>query len=196
LKLAIAEANQVKQGRALRVQGQTYIAEWANRIEIIEDQPIVTKAKALAVEGKLASAIAEAQKVKKDRALYKETQVAIKGWVAEIQTIEDTPILIQAENYAARGSLSAAIDTAAQIGPGRALSEEASTSIAIWTKELQYIWSLEAPAADSAVPDSADGADGATAAPDSSAEAPAASDSYSEESPAGESESLGNSEGL
>jgi hypothetical protein len=193
LKLAIAEANQVKQGRALRVQGQTYIAEWANRIEIIEDQPIVTQAKALAEKGELASAIAEAQKVKKDRALYKETQVAIKGWVAEIQTIEDTPILIQAENYAARGSLSAAIDTAAQIGPGRALSEEASTSIAIWTKELQYIWSLEAPAADSAVPDSPDGA---TAAPDSSVEAPAASDSYSEESPAGESESLGNSEGL
>lgn len=193
LKLAIAEANQVKQGRALRVQGQTYIAEWANRIEIIEDRPIVTKAKALAVEGKLASAIAEAQKVKKDRALYKETQVAIKGWVAEIQTIEDTPILIQAENYAARGSLSAAIDTAAQIGSGRALSDEASASIAIWTKELQYIWSLEAPAADSAVSDSADSA---SAAPDSSVEAPAASDSYSEDSPAGESESLGNSEGL
>ncbi len=149
LKLAIAEANKVKQGRALRVQGQTYIAEWVDRVEIIEDQPIVTKAKQLATKGELAKAIAEAQKVKKGRALHKETQVAIKGWVAEIQTIEDSPILAQAENLAARGSLSAAIDTAAQIGPGRALSDEASTSISIWSKELEYIWSLEAPAVDS-----------------------------------------------
>jgi hypothetical protein len=187
LTLAIAEANKVKQGRALRVQGQTYIAEWVDRIEIIEDQPIVTKAKQLAAKGELAGAIAEAQKVKKGRALYKETQVAIKDWVAEIQTIEDSPILAQAESLAARGSLSAAIETAAQIAPGRALSDEASASIAIWAKEREYIWSLDAPAADSAPGSALDsGPYILDSAPASSVDAPPSDsyleDSYSEES--------------
>ncbi|MGB3299242.1 MAG: hypothetical protein WBA76_13305 [Phormidesmis sp.] len=146
LKLAIAEAGKVAQGRALRIQGQTYIAEWVDRIETIEDQPMVTKAKQLAAGGNLKGAIAEASKVKKGRALYAEAQTAVKGWVAEIQTIEDRPILTSAQNLAASGSLSAAIDVAAQIAPGRALYEEARTSIAIWAKEREYIWSLQAPA--------------------------------------------------
>jgi hypothetical protein len=197
LTLAIAEANKVKQGRALRVQGQTYIAEWVDRIEIIEDQPMVTKAKALAVKGELASAIAEAQKVKKGRALYSETQVAIKGWVAEIQTIEDQPILIRADSLAARGSLSAAIDMAAQIGPGRALSDEASASIAIWSKEREYIWSLEAPAAESGASESGASESGASESgvpeAESSVEALA---SDIEESASGYSDDAGDSEGF
>ncbi len=149
LKRAIAEASKVEQGRALRIQGQTYIAEWTDRIEIIEDQPMMTKAKQLAEGGNLKGAIAEASKVKKGRALYEDAQTSVKGWVAEIQTIEDRPLLIRAQNLAARGSLSTAIDVAAQIAPGRALYEEASTSIAIWAKEREYIWSLQAPAVDS-----------------------------------------------
>ncbi|NJM95884.1 MAG: hypothetical protein HC800_00520 [Phormidesmis sp. RL_2_1] len=152
LRLAIAEANKVKLGRALRVEGQTYIAEWQDRIEIIEDQPIMDKAAKLAANGKVSglnNAIAEAKKVAKGRALYDEAQASIKAWTTEIQTIEDRPILIRAENLAAIGSLSAAIDTAAQIAPGRALYGEARVSIAIWEKERAYIWSLQAPAADS-----------------------------------------------
>jgi hypothetical protein len=149
LQQAIATANQVKLGRALRVEGQTYIAEWSDRIEIIEDQPIMAKAQALANQGSLTKAIAEAQKVAKNRALYAEAQTAIKGWVEAIQIAEDQPILLRAESLAARGSLTAAIETAAQIGPGRALYGEARGSIAIWQNERAYLWSLDAPPTDS-----------------------------------------------
>jgi len=145
LRLGIAEAKQVEQGRALRIQGQTYIAEWVDRIETIEDQPIMNQAQQLAEKGNLKAAIAEASKVKKGRALYDDAQSAVKGWIAEIQIMEDRPLLIRAENLAAQGSLSAAIDIAAQIGPDRALYAEARTSIAIWAQEREYIWSLQAP---------------------------------------------------
>ena len=148
LQKAIAQASKVEQGRALRIEGQTYIAEWEDRIEIIEDQPIFSKAKQLAEKGNLREAIAQAQKIKKERALHDDALVAIKAWTEEAETIEDTPIMVRAENYAAVGSLSAAIDAAAQIAPGRALYPEARTSIAIWDRERAYIWSLQAPAAD------------------------------------------------
>lgn len=154
LQKAIAEAKKVEIGRALRVQGQTYIAEWEDRIEIIEDTPIMKQAETLAAAGDLEEAIVEATKVAEGRALRDEAQEAVKGWVAEIQIIEDTPLLVRAENLAARGSLTAAIETAAQIWPGRALYPEASASIAIWEQERAYIWSLEAPVEESYPEDS------------------------------------------
>ncbi|MGB3294381.1 MAG: hypothetical protein WBB01_15445 [Phormidesmis sp.] len=149
LQAAIAAAKKVELGRALRVEGQTYIAEWVDRIEIIEDQPFIDKAQQLASGGKLKAAITEAKKVAKGRALYDEAQVAIKDWTGELEIRADRPILTRAENLAAIGSLTAAIDTAAQIAPGRALYGEARTSIAIWEQERAYIWSIEAPAEDS-----------------------------------------------
>ena len=106
----------------------------------------MTQAQNLANSGELEDAINAAAKVKKGRALYAAAQSAIKNWTEEKQTIEDRPILIRAQNLAAIGSLSAAIDVAAQIGPGRALYEEARTSIAIWAREREYIWSLRSPA--------------------------------------------------
>lgn len=180
LKLAIAEASKVRQGRALRVQGQTYIAEWTDRIETIEDQPMMTKAKQLAEGGNLRGAIAEASKVKKGRALYKDAQSSVKGWVAQIQTNEDRPLLIRAEDLAAQGSLSAAIDVAAQIAPGRALYDEASTSIAIWAREREYIWSLQAPAADSytEAPDSDPYNDGDSSTDSSTGDTPSNSQGF------------------
>ena len=160
LRSAIAQASKVEQGRALRIQGQTYIAEWVDRIETIEDQPILAKAKALADGGNLLGAIAQAGKIQEGRALHDEAQTAVKGWVAAIQIAEDRPLLVRAENLAAVGSLSRAIEVAAQIGPGRALSDEAQTSIAIWAKEREYIWSLRAPASDSYSADSFSDDDG------------------------------------
>lgn len=147
LQTAIAQAAKVDQGRALRIEGQTYIAEWEDRIETIEDQPIMDKANRFAASGKLSEAISEAGNVAKGRALYATAQTAIKDWTEELQTIEDRPILIEAENLAAKGSLSAAIAIASQIAPGRALYDEALASINIWDKERRYIWSLEAEAA-------------------------------------------------
>ena len=145
LRQAIAQAQKVEQGRALRIEGQTYIAKWQDQIEIIEDQPIMDQAQTLANSKDFRGAIAQAKKVKAERALYDTAQAAIAKWTIEVEIIEDRPILIQAENLAAIGHLSAAINVAYQIAPGRALYSEARSSIAIWEDERAYIWSLEEP---------------------------------------------------
>lgn len=162
LRAAIAQAAKVEQGRALRIEGQTYIAEWEDRIEIIEDQPILDKAEQFATAGKLSEAIEQAKKVESGRALYASAQTKAKAWTEELQIIQDRPILIEAENLAARGSLTAAIGVAAQIAPGRALYSEARASINIWEDEREYIWSLDAPATDDGYGDDEGSADSYT----------------------------------
>ncbi len=144
LKAAIAEASKVELGRALRVEAQTYIANWQVEIEIIEDQPILDEAVELANQNKLTEAIAVARKIESGRALYDDARKNIGNWTAQIQIKEDRPILTRAENLAARGSLTAAIETASQIGAGRALYREAQSSIAIWRKERDAIWEAQA----------------------------------------------------
>ncbi|MEO1622869.1 MAG: hypothetical protein AAFU53_17770, partial [Cyanobacteria bacterium J06632_3] len=112
LQAAITQAAKIERGRALRIEGQTYIAEWEDRIETIEDQPILDKAEQFATAGKLSKAIATAGEIKSGRALYVSAQAKAKAWTEELQIIEDRPILIEAENLAARGSLTAAIGVA------------------------------------------------------------------------------------
>lgn len=140
LQAAISEASKIELGRALRVEAQTYIADWQVEIEIIEDQPILDKAVELANQNKLTEAIEVARKIESGRALYDDAREQIGNWTAQIQIKEDRPILTRAENLAAKGSLSAAIETASQIGAGRALYREAQNSITIWKKEREAIW--------------------------------------------------------
>ncbi len=140
---AIAEAQKVALGRALRIEAQTRIASWMNRIEVIQDQPILKEANTLAADGKLKEAIEKAKGIEPERALYDQAQTAIQGWTAQIQVAEDRPILVEARELAYRGSLTAAIDRASQIAPGRALYGEARSAIANWRAEREYLWSLE-----------------------------------------------------
>ncbi|HEY9738078.1 MAG TPA: hypothetical protein V6D06_17420 [Trichocoleus sp.] len=142
LQQAIAEARQIPQGRALRLDAQTRIAEWQREIQVIEDRPIIDEAIALAAKDKLEDAITSAQRVKPDRALYARAQTLIEDWTRTLQIREDQPILNKAKDLAYQGSLSAAISVASQIGPGRALYPEAKRAIKLWEDERDYIWSI------------------------------------------------------
>lgn len=142
LKTAIAKAEDVELGRALRVEAQTLVAEWQQEIQVIEDRPILDAAVALAEAGKLQEAVAEAMKIEPSRALYSRAQGLVQDWTASIQIAEDQPILDRAKDLAYSGSLTAAIALASQIGPGRSLSGEAQTAIALWKAERAYIWSI------------------------------------------------------
>ncbi|MEO1349662.1 MAG: hypothetical protein AAFW84_12810 [Cyanobacteria bacterium J06635_15] len=142
LQQAIAEASKVEPERALRIEAQSWIAEWRANIQIIEDQPILKQANDLASEGKLWDAIQVAQQISADRALYDQAQSAIGDWTARIQVAEDGPILARAKDLAYQGSFTRAINTASQIGPGRVLYEEAQSAIALWKAERAYIWSI------------------------------------------------------
>jgi hypothetical protein len=140
LQLAIAEASQVPQGRALRLTAQGHIANWRQQIETIEDKPYLDRARLFADEGNLREAIAAAQNIASGRALYNEAQAAIADWQAQMvwntQMAEDRPILSRAQSLASSGDLSGAIRVASQIGSGRPLYREAQGAIADWQAQL------------------------------------------------------------
>lgn len=139
LNAAIAQASMVAQGRPRRIEAQTLIAQWTKSIQIVEDQPLLNQAQALAKLGKLTEAIEQASQIKNNRALYAQAQANISQWVSQQQIAQDRPILTQASELAAQGSLSAAISMAAQIGYGRSLYSEAQGAIARWAAEREAI---------------------------------------------------------
>lgn len=147
---AVQQARQILMGRPLRIQAQTLIAEWTKRIEIIEDQPLMNEALALAKQGNLSAAIDKASKIATGRALHKQAQEKISGWVAQVQIAEDRPILDRAYNLAKQGSLSGAIAEAAQIRYGRALYSEAQGAIAGWAAERDAAIAAQQPAVEAA----------------------------------------------
>lgn len=137
---AILEAEKVNFGNPLRDKAQTLMTEWEGEIERVEDQPILDEARKLAKAGRLNRAIRTAEQIDSERSLYREAQDDISQWVAEIQGIEDRPILNEAKALARNGRLSDAIATASQIGYGRALYYEAQDRIADWAAEREEIY--------------------------------------------------------
>lgn len=142
LQEAIAKAQTIELGRALRIDAQTLIADWQQEIQVIEDRPILDEALNLANAGDLKQAIEVARKVEPDRALYDRASSLIEEWSDAIEIAEDQPILDEAKDLAYIGSLTRAIDTASRIAPGRALYDQAQHAIGLWKAERKYIWSI------------------------------------------------------
>lgn len=137
---AILEARKVEFGNPLRDEAQTLMQEWEGSIEKVEDQPILDEARRLAKAGKLNDAIKTAEQIESGRSLHREAQDDIYAWVADIQSVEDRPILNEANALARNGRLSDAIATASQIGYGRALYYDAQDKIAAWAAERDAIY--------------------------------------------------------
>lgn len=182
LRQAIAVGSRIAAGRALWNEAQTLIARWTDQIEVIEDKPILAEAKALAQKGNLTGAIRTAAKIDGDRALYNEAQKAITGWrnqIRDIQIAEDRPILNEAYALAERERLTLAIETASQIGQGRALYNEAQAAIAEWRIRREAIWQ-QWEAESQAEGDNQEEFD--TSTPDESGESDYSEENYSDES--------------
>ncbi len=138
-KLAIAQANQVVGDRPRRAQAQTLVAYWDQEIRRLEDTPYLMSAQAIAGKGTipyLQAAIAQAKLITAKRPSYKEAQTLIAGWTAQIQTIEDQPILNRAWALVNQGQLNQAILVAETLHPGRALYGQAQSAIATWQAQL------------------------------------------------------------
>jgi len=138
LKLAIAQAKQVPPGHVRRLQAQTLIAYWAAEVQRIEDEPLMVRAKELAKSGKISDlklAIAQARQVQLGRALRGSAQDWIATWRDQIETIEDQPILAQAQAFGRQGKLSEAIDAASRIKAGRSLYTQAQAAVSGWRAE-------------------------------------------------------------
>jgi hypothetical protein len=136
LKSAIGQVTLISQNRPRRAEAQTLLVNWTKRIEIVEDQPFLDGALALAKQGKLSEAINKASEIKSGRSLYAKAQDNVYEWVSELQVAQDRPVLDRAAELASQGRLGAAINVASQVSYGRALHSEAASAIGRWSAEL------------------------------------------------------------
>ncbi|MBW4659361.1 MAG: hypothetical protein KME15_11850 [Drouetiella hepatica Uher 2000/2452] len=138
-KLAVSQAQKIGVDRPRRGQAQTLIFFWTGEMQRVEDQPYLARAKALAQSGQipaLKAAIAEAKLIAPNRTLSKPSQDLIASWQAQIETLEDQPILNQAIALAEQGDLEEAIDRAGKIRAGRALYAQAQGKVSDWQFQI------------------------------------------------------------
>lgn len=140
LTAAIAEAAMIGQGRPRRAEARRLIADWTQRVEDMQDRPRLDQAEQLAIPGDMTSlqaAISEASQIRSGRSLYPEARARIRDWTAQVQEMQDRPILDRARQLALSGNLPAAIQTVESIASGRALSREAQTDLRDWRTQVQ-----------------------------------------------------------
>ncbi len=139
LSAAIAEAKLIPTNNPRGQEARKEINDWASQVQTIEDRPFLDRAEELALFGdtsSLKAAIAEANRIGRGRALYREAQKKIVSWTGKVQQAEDQPYLDQARSLANSGDLNNAINTAKQIRSGRVLSRQAQNDIDAWQAEI------------------------------------------------------------
>ncbi len=136
--------DQVGKGRSLFNEAQKRKNQWIAQAETLEDQPILSQARAQANSGNLGQAIQTARRIGYGRSLYGEAQRDIYGWGDQLQAIADRAIMERANALAAKGNLSQAIDTASGVSSS-AVSGEARSSISQWSAERESIRRSQAP---------------------------------------------------
>jgi hypothetical protein len=140
LRAAIAESQMIPDGNPRAGEAQRLEAEWLSQIQRIEDQPILDQANQLAQPGTVAAlqqAIATAQQIQPGRTLSGTAQDRIATWTAQVQRLEDQPILDRARQLANAGDWRWAISTAQQISEGRALRADAQAEVTTWRNRLE-----------------------------------------------------------
>ena len=139
LRKAIDEAAEIPNANPRYNEARQEIARWRGEIQTIEDRPVLNRARELSYGNSVNAwqrAIAEANLISSNSPLYGEAQGYVRTWRANIQRVEDRPILDEAESLANVDNYSAAIDTARKIGAGRSLYSEAQSKIALWQQEI------------------------------------------------------------
>ena len=136
LEAAIAEASQIRRGRALYPEARRKVRKWRAKVQRIQDQPYLDRARAVARNGNLTEAINIAQQIGRGRALHGEAQRYIVGWQREIQARDNWQ---QAKAIAQRGtanSLSQAIRIARRIPRTSFLRTDANPAIEQWSRQI------------------------------------------------------------
>ena len=140
LKAAVAELRTIPASNPRGEDAQVQMVRWTQKIEEIEDRPLLENADQLASFGDVKSlkeAISQAQQIRQGRALYDEAQDRISEWTERSQRLEYQPILDRAIQIASDGDLARAISVAEQIKPGVVLYPEAKMRVDDWKAELQ-----------------------------------------------------------
>ena len=139
LNKAIAQAQLIESSNPRYGEAQEEIYGWRQKVQMIEDQPILNRAKELSYANNVGAwrrAIAEANLISRGSPLYSEAQNYSRTWRANIERVEDSPILEEAESFANINNYPAAIDAAKKIKSGRALYPDAQSRINRWQQEI------------------------------------------------------------
>jgi len=139
LNKAITEAKLVSGSNPRYTEAQQEIYRWQQKVQTIEDQPILNRAKELSYGNNTSAwrrAIAEANLISRSSPLYSEAQNYSRTWRANIERAEDRPLLEEAESFANINNYPAAISAAKEIKSGRALYRDAQSRINTWQQEI------------------------------------------------------------
>ncbi|MEA5564422.1 chromosome segregation ATPase [Anabaena sp. UHCC 0399] len=137
LQAAIAEASQIRQGRALYPEARRRIRTWVGRVQRIQDQPLLDQARDLAQTGDLAAAINAARPLASSgRSLAGEAKTAIEDWQGQIRARENWS---QAKAVAQTGTPEAlveAIRIADKVSNNSILRMDANIAIEQWSQQI------------------------------------------------------------
>ena len=140
LQAAIAQASEIRRGRALYPEARKKIRTWVGKIQRIQDQPYLDQAQELAQSGNLTAAISVAQQIASSgRALSQEAQAAINDWEGQIRTRENWR---KAQEVGAAGTSEAlveAIRLADRVSNNSILRMDANLAIDQWSQQLLEI---------------------------------------------------------
>lgn len=137
LQAAIAEASQIRQGRALYPEARRKIRNWVRKVQRIQDQPLLDQARDLAQTGNLTAAINAARPLASSgRSLSGEAQTAIEDWQNQIRARENWS---QAKAIAQTGTPEAlleAIRIADRVSSNSILRMDANIAIDQWSQQI------------------------------------------------------------
>jgi hypothetical protein len=136
LQAAIAEASQVRRGRALYREARRKIANWTDKVQRIEDQPYLDRARELARSGDLPSAIATAKQITSGRALSGEAQAAVDDWQGQIRARENWRKAREVAIAGTPEALSEAMRLANRVPDGSLLRNDVNIAIDQWSQQL------------------------------------------------------------
>ncbi|NEQ49014.1 MAG: chromosome segregation ATPase [Leptolyngbya sp. SIO3F4] len=142
LDSAITRLQSLGKNRPLYNRAQRLISQWRSEIQALAQ---LDAARQIAAQGNvndLRSAIFQAKQVGTDNPRWEEVSDQIDQWEKRVQTTEDQPILLRADQLALEGTpqaLRQAIQEARRVAPDRALSEDAKKRIERWNAKIEAI---------------------------------------------------------
>ncbi|MBD2627460.1 chromosome segregation ATPase [Trichormus variabilis] len=137
LQAAIAEAGQIRSGRALYPEARKKISTWTAKIQRIQDQPYLDQARIIADSGDLNAAVKEAQRIASSgRALAGEAQTAVDTWQEQIRARENWQKAREVAITGTPEALAEAIRLADRVSNRNVLRMDANVAIDQWSQQL------------------------------------------------------------
>ncbi len=136
LQTAIAEAGQIRRGRALYRESRRKIATWTDSIQRIQDQPYLDQARSLASSGNYSQAIATAQQISNGRALSSEAQSEIDSWQGQIRGRDNWKRAQEVSLGGSAEALAEAIRLARRVPDSSPFRGDASSAMDRWSQQI------------------------------------------------------------